>query len=534
MNFQQYANYYGAFHGAAEVDIIKNCIVYKLEKISWSKDIVLKLKNFSKSYDDSEKTVDCIKPLSKSLMKHFKLETPSTVFLTDDSFSILYGNSHLVYPKSNGSILVVATQYFVQNSKIFQNYMSQFQAECVSEDIYYYKSAVIFMDKYDIPYPGGNYFSKENKENTYSRICFILDRQDSQRIQEFILDLDNENNIHFKGLQTKCVTTNISKFLDPVPVNEMHIPMSHYEHTNVIAKRLCYKDPKFILQDILNSCYITKDVGVVIEYPICISYVSLSETNTPRHYYCFAINCHQPNKFIHVPSPYDRYYQYNHGVKDIHWNSVYYDPLSQYEDVSVLDVSIDTNIIGHVYKDTFFCLSHPKICNAVNFPNRNTRFLLNTLSFNIETDPFLNVVYMHRFDSDFIIYCVKHKNLPYDMFCLQKAKQNVSNYKINKLPYLVQNWATLVSDNQNRSQFNFGDLNFIKLMYTLARHKICFHLRESKTRDIIYEKEKSIIFEAEKNAIDFINNMRLDFISKHKPKKEEESSEETTSQCLLS
>lgn len=532
MNFQQYATNYGAFHGVNETDIIKNCIVYKLEKISWSRDIVLKLKNFSKAYDDSDKKVDNIKPLSKSLMKHFKLETPCTVFLTDDSFSVLYGNSYLVYPKYNGSILVVATQYFVKNSKIFENYMSKFKAECVSEGIYYYKSAVIFIDKYDIPYPGGNYFSKENTENTFSRICFILDQQDALRIQEFVQDLDNVNNIYFKGLTTKCAKTDISKFLDPIPVNEINIPTSHYEYTNVIAKRFCYKDPKFILQDILNSCYITENIGIVIEYPICISYVSLNETISPRHYYCFAINCHQPNKFIHVPSPYDRYYQYNHGIKDIPWNSVYYDPLSHYQDLNVLDVSIDTNIIGHVYKDTFFCLSHPKISNSIKFPNRNTRFLINTLSFDIEMDNNLNVIYMNRFDSDFIIYCVKHKNLPYDMFCLKKSKQTISTYKMTNLPYLVQNWATIVSKNQNRSHLNFGDLNFIKLMYILARHKICFYLRESKTREIVYENQKKIIFEVEKNAIDFINNMRLEFISKKKPIEDE--SKENTSQCSVS
>lgn len=531
MNFQQYANYYGTFHGAIETDIIKNCIVYKLEKITWSRDIVLKLKNFSKAYDDSENKIDSIKPLSKSLMKHFKLETPCTVFLTDDSFSVLYGNSYLVYPKSNGSILVVATQYFVNNPKIFQNYMNQLNAECVSENIYYYKSAVIFIDKYDIPYPGGNYFSTENKEYNFSRICFIIDQQDSLRIQEFVRDLENVNNIYYKGLQTKSVETKISKFLDPIPVDEMHIPTSHYEHTNVIAKRLCYKDPKFILQDILNSCYITEDIGIVIEYPICISYVSLNETNNPRRYYCFAINCHQPNKFIHVPSPYDRYYQYNYGLKDIHWNSVYYDPLSKYQDLNVLDVVINSNIVGHVYKDTFFSLSHPKISTTINFPNRNTRFYLNTLSFNIETDNNFSVIYMHRFDSDFLIYCVKHRNLPYDMFCLQKAKQYVSNYRTTKLPFLVQNWATLVVNNQNRTELNFGDLNFIKLMYILARHKICFNLRESKTRNIIYEKLKDIIFEAEKNAVAFINNMKLDFISKNKPKKEEP---QETGKCSVS
>lgn len=523
MNFQQYANYYGSFHGATETEIIENCIVFKIDKVSWCKSVVLKLKNYEKAYDDSEKNSDNIKPLSKSLMKHLKLETPCTVFQTDDSFSILYGNTYLLYPKSNGSIIFVATQYFVSDAHVFQKFMSQYNAECVSENIYYYKSAVIFMDEFDIPYPGCNYFSKNNKKNAIGRICFILDQQDTFRIPKFIRNLENVNDIHYKALQTKCINTSISKFIDPIPIDEMYIPTSHYDYTNIVVKRLCYKNPNFIIQDILNSCYINKDIGIVIEYPICLSYVSINKSQYPRRYYCFAINCHQPNQFIHIPSPYDRFYKYDHGIKDINWTSLYYNPIAINHKTDIFDVVIDTNTLGYVYRDTFFCLSHPKLSKVPNVRNRNTRFLLNTLSFNIENDPNMNIVYMHRFDSEFIVYCVKHRDLPYDMFCLEKSKHFTNTYKIIQLPYLVRNWATLVLENQNRTQLNFGDLNFIKLMYILARHKICFKNREHTEREIIYEKQNDIIFQVEKNAIDFINNMKLDFMSQKKIEKEESS-----------
>ena len=518
MNFQQYANYYGSFHGANATDIIKNCIVYKLEKLSWEKSIILKLKNFEKAYDDSDKRRENIKPLSKSIMKHLKLETPCTVFLTDDSFSILYGNTCLVYPKSNGSILVVATQYFINDTLVFKKFMSQFNSECVSKNVYYYKSAVIFVDEFDIPYPGGNYFSDKNNKSAIGRICFIIDQQDSFRIKEFSDELENVNDIHLKEMQTKCINTSISNFIDPIPVDEIHIPTTHYKYTNIIVKNLCFKQPSFIIQDIINSCGINKDIGIVIEYPICLSYVSINKTNFPRRYYCFAINCHQPNKFLHVPSPYDRFYEYDYGIKDINWISLYYDPLSHSD--NMLDVVIDTNTIGHVYKDTFFCLSHPKLSTVTNVPNKNTSFLLNTLSFNLENDNNMNVIYMHRFDTDFIIYCVKHRNMPYDMYCLGKSNSYISNYKVTQLPYLVHNWASLVLNNQNRSEINYGDLHFIKLMYILARHNICFNTRENNIeREIIYEKKSDIIFQAERNAINFINSMRLDMMKS--PEKEE-------------
>lgn len=516
MNFQHYANYYANFHGAKEFEIISDCIVYKLAKISKLKDIILKLKNFDKAYDDSNTQSNDIKPLSKSLMKHFKLDTPCTIFKTDDSFSILYGNTLLVYPTSKGFVCAVGTEYFIKEFKIFQHYMNTLKAECVSENIYYYKSAVIYTDPYDIPYPGGDYFSRPNHESKYNRICFILENSDLFRISEFVHNLQNVNNIFHMPLLTKEITTTISRFIDPIPIDESLIPTTHYEYTNIVLKNLCYKNPNFILQDILNSCVINTEIGIVIEYPIQLSYVSLNKTSKPRRYFCFSINCHQPKQIIHVPSPYDRYYRYNYGLKDAHWTTLYYNFSNNVlpSDIDMLDVVIDTNTIGYVYNNTFFCLSHPILSKVTKVKNKNTRFILNTLTFNIENDENLNIVYMHRFDLNFIIYCVKHKNLPYDMWCLEKSKHNINNYRTTQLPYLVINWINLVADNQSKENFHFDDLNFIKLMYILSRHNICFNAREGKTRDIIFQGEETIIFQAEKNAINFINSVRLSLMQK--------------------
>lgn len=513
MNFQQYANYYGLFHGVIETEIIENCIVYKITRVSWSKSIVLKLKAFSKAYCDNTKTT---KPLSKSLMKHFKLESPCTIFKTDDSFSILYGNSLLAFPKSDGLTCVVATQYFVKNTDVFKNFMNK--AECISENIYYYKSSVVYLDGFDIPFPGGDYFSDRNSKNSICRICFIIDEQDLFRIREFVRNLENVNDIYSIPLKTKCVNAVISQLIDCIPIDETFIPTVHYEYTNIIVKRLCFKNPNFIIQDILNSCLLNNDIGIVIEYPVCLSYVSLNKSNFPRRYYCFSINCHQPKQFIHVPSPFDRYYLYNHGIKDINWTTIYYNNNNNTSNLK--EVVIDTNAIGYIYRDTFFCLSHPKLSKVTTNPNRNTKFIFNTLSFNIEDDEYLNIVYMHRYDSEHIIYCVKHKHFIYDMWCLEKSKHLVNNYRTSRLPYLVYNWAKFVIENKNSSSLNFGDLHFIKLMYILARHKICFSLRESETREIIYEKQKDIIFQVEKNAIDYINNLRLDFMITKEEKKQ--------------
>lgn len=518
MNFQQYIHYYGIFHGVSETEVIENCIVYRLESVSWVKSIVLKLKAFQKAFEDCKENV---KPLSISLMKHFKLDTPLTVFKTDDSFSILYGNTCLVYPKSDGPVCVVASEYFVSDFSIFQKYMTKLKAECVSENMYYYKTCVFFIDDCDIPFPGCDYFSVENKKNSMCRICFIMDQQDLFRIHEFVRNFENENDIYYQHMQTKCVTTNISNFIDPIPTDEIFIPTTHYEYTNTILKKLCFKNPSFILHDILNSHYIFKDIGIVIEYPICLAYTPLKQSSESRRYYCFAINCHKPKQFLYLQSPYERYYQYNYGIKDVHWTPLYYDPVSKTNVPEIRDVVWDTNIIGYVYKNTFFCLSHPKLTRFTE--KRNTEYLFNTLTFSIEDDDAINIVYVHRFDIKFIIYCVKHKALPYDMWCLKQSNDRINNYRTNPLPYLVRNWAEKVAEHSPaKNKIPFGDLHIIRLMYILAKHRICFSVRESDTREIIYEKEKDIIFTLEKNAIEFINRKRLDFLSTQERENKEE------------
>lgn len=506
MNLQQYASKYSHFHGVMESDLIENCIVYNITKVSWSRSIVLKLKNFSKAYDQPEQ----IKPLAKGLMKHFKLETLCTIFKTDDSFSLLYGNISLAFPKSDGEVSVVATNFFVGDNKIFQKHMEHLKAECVHENIYYYKSSVIYLDEFDIPYPGGEYFHPDNNKNDVSRICFLLDRQERFRLHEFVDLFRDASNIHSVPLKTKFVQTDLSKFIDFTPVSETLIPTNNFDYTNIIVKKWCFQHPNFIVQDILNSYHLT-ELGLVLEYPIYLSYVANHKANFPRRYYCLAINCHQPKQFLHVPAPFDRFYKYNYNIKDIEWVTLYYDRELTVNVLGVTDVVLNTQTIGYVYRNTFFCLSHPKLSAVPNVPNRNTRYLLNTLTFDLEEDKDVNLIYMHRFDADYVIYCVKHKNLPYDMWCLQQSKHYVTNYRTDSLPYLVREWAQLVLHHSSLD-LNFGDLNFIRLMFLLAKHKICFNVREGEDREILYEKEQDIIFQVEKSAIEFINETRLDIM----------------------
>ncbi|GFS89758.1 uncharacterized protein NPIL_462671 [Nephila pilipes] len=501
MNLQQYSTIYSRFHGAFEFQIYGDTIVIPLDDVSWTKSIVLKLKNFENTYDDS-------KPLPKCLMFHYKMETNCTVFTTEDSWSLLLGDQKLVYPKDGGKTFFCATQLFCDDAKTFDLYMKSVNAISFYENIYYYKNAVIFLDNYDIPYPGGNYFSPHNKSNLWYRICFLLFDIDS--IQKLENEFQHRKNIYSMPLKIKPAEANISNFIKIKLVNEIKFPETYYESTNIILKRKCFKNPDFIIQDILDSYPHSSEVGIIIEYPVLISYLGTNVSDKHRRFLALAINCNIPKTILYVPSPFDRYYQYRHTPKEISWVTLLYDQQITPPDMNL--VILDKTIIGYSYKNTFFCLTHPKLLNGNAIENKNTSTLLNMLTFDLKLDKNFQIVYNYRFDSNHTLHCVKHKDLNHELWCMSLA-DNFTSYPKHIVPsYLVRNWCDFLLEHFNNKHINFGDLKLVKLMFILARHKICFLTRESKTRDIIYENYKDIIFKLERNVLDFVNTIRLDLI----------------------
>lgn len=498
MNLQQYSTIYSSFHGAFEYNVIGDTIVIPIDDVSWQKSIVLKIKNFDKIYNDS-------KPLAKSLICHYRMETNCTVFTTKDSWSVLLGDQKVVYPKYGGKTLLCATQLFVKNIKAFELYMKSVNAVCVYENTYNYKNAVVYLDNYDIPYPGGKYFDSNNQVNTIYRICFLAFQEDT--IIQFENEFKNRKDIWTYPLKLKCAVASISKFIKTETINEVSLSETFYENTNIIFKRKCFQNPNFILQDILESFNKLNEVGIIIEYPICISYIAMNASDSNRKFQAFAINCNVPKTVLYVPSPYDRFYQYRYTPKNIIWTTLLYDTQCPPENMD--PVIIDKNIIGYNYNNTFFCHSHPKLLINTHMDNKNTDTILNMLSFDLKQDENFKIVSTYKFDFDHILYCVKHKDCNHELWCLGYA-HNLTAYVKRTIPYyLVSSWAQLVIDHIANKETNYGDLNLIKLMYILARHNICFSTRQSRKRDIVYENLKDIVFKIEPNVLEFINKLRL-------------------------
>ncbi|GFQ75349.1 uncharacterized protein TNCT_229601 [Trichonephila clavata] len=436
------------------------------------------------------------------------MDTNCTVFTTEDSWSLLLGDQKLIYPKDGGKTFFCASQLFCNDPKTFESYMKLVNAINYYENIYYYKNSIVFLDNYDIPFPGGNYFSSQNKSNLWYRICLVL--SDLDNIQKIEDDFTNRKSIYSLPLKVKPEESNISNFITINPVKEIKFPETYYESTNIVLKRKCFKDPTFIIQDILNSYPHSNEVGIIIEYPVSISYLSANASDKDRQFLALAINCNVPKTILYVPAPFDRYYQYKHTPKEVSWVTMLYDSQITPPDMNI--VVLDKNIIGYSYKNTFFCLTYPKLLTGNALENKNTSKLLNMLTFDLTLDENFKIVYNYRFDSNHTLHCVKHKDLNHELWCMSLA-DNFTSYPKKIVPsYLVRSWSDLLLEHFENKHVNYGNLKLVKLMFILARHKICFLTRESKTRDIVYENYKDIVFKLERSVLDFINTIRLDLI----------------------
>lgn len=477
MNLHQYSSLIGSHLGIDYKFTNDETVIITIADIIFSKDIVLKLKNFQHVYDNS-------KPMVRSLMAHYKMEGVCTVFKTDDSWAILLGNQKLIYPSMEGKTYLCLTPYFVREPQILEN-MTKISFH---ENCYAYKNTVLFLDNYMIPYAGSNYF--KSKPDDYFRICYITLQKDVS------LHLNNVNGIFKFPLKIKPTIATISPFIQPKVMNDILFADKYYESTNIVLKKKCFSDPDLILHDILESYQTSSDLGIVIEYPIS----SVSH----KKFTAFAINCNAPKEVLYIPTPYDRYYQYKYPPNNIKWTTLYYDNNNNNVDENLSPVVISKNIIGYVYKNTFFCLLHPKLTTIKK--NKNTQYLLNMLCFDIQTDSNFKVVQTYRFDYNHTLLCVKHKTCYNELWCMKLDILSTTYSKAIIPSYLVTNWGELVLENSGSKHY---DLSFIKLMHKLDLHNVCFSTKEtSRERRIEYKNQQDIVFHLEPNVLAFINSLR--------------------------
>lgn len=491
---------YATFHGAHYNYVVSETIVIPLHEESWVKNIVLKIKNFRRIYGNS-------KPLTASLKYYHKIEAACTIFISEDSWSLLLGEHKIVYPKNGGSTLFCATHFFVKEPDLFDRYMKTVNAVRYEGHVYSYASTMIYLDSYDIPYPGGEYFSPANKPSPWFRVCFLTD--DLRQIERLEVELQDRQGVWSLPSKLGCVESHISPFLDLKPVTEVHLPEKYYESTNIVLKKKSLKHSDFIIQDILDTFKKFNDVGILLEYPVRISYFAEEAPKDSRQFYALSINCNVPKIVLYVPAPYDRYFQYRLTSKNIPWSSIAYD--HEPTPNGLESVVMDGNTLGYLYRDTFFCLNEPKLPVVTHVHHRNLDGLFRKLTFDLKSDESLKIVNTFRYDSQHLIYCVKHREIRHELWCLGDYNSRIAYPKPYTPPYLVREWAELLVTYGHRCA-NFGDLDLVKLMYVLARHRICFLTVETRPeeRDLTFENYTDIVFRVEPDVLRFINSVRLD------------------------
>lgn len=495
MNLQTHSTIYAKNQGIDFASVKNETVVVAVDHTRFEKNIVLKLSG-------SKRMSRADKPKCRALAAYFKVEGAATLFETDQSWSLLFGNEKMVFPSHAGRVYVCATPYYVRDPAAFGN---AFRVS-YSEHVYAHKNAIVYLDPYDIPSPGGKYFDAQ-PDDEFHRICYVTAHPEDDEIEKKVVDMKG---VHAFPLKTASAVANVSPFVQSVVVNnEVTFADAYYESTNLVQKSRCFDDPDAILMDVLDSYPASRQVGLVIEYPIRVSFVA-PETSGNRKFVAFAVNCNPPPKTVlYVPAPYDRYYQYRYPPSDVRWIHLYYDRDAEH---FAKPVVVAKSVIGYAYRDTFFCLLYPKLTTLSR--NVNTRYLLNPLAFDLESDSDLRVVKSYRFDAAHTLVCVKHKSVHEELWCMKVEKEgSVVSYpcmqsKSGATPsYLVREWGELMVGERNDAETTTTDLSLVKLMFVLDRHDICYFVKEGR-RGIRYEKERDIVFYLEPKALAFVNKLR--------------------------
>jgi hypothetical protein len=523
MNEEYYAKLYARYHGANAYETVEKMYIrIPLYAISNMKLAFLKMKSLRKSVWH-----DCDRPLAKAIVVFSDVKTPATVcHNSETTWCLLLGNQRLVYPQDNGDIVLTATPHFVKREDLdgFHSFIVTVLG-AVSHDgyVYKYNSAVIYLDPFNVIYPGGSYFTCDD-ENDWFRICTITKKGDP--FPDVLHNLVREKYLLITNrLKTKSIETNVSPFLNLWnPQRIAHT--TDWISTNLVNLSKCYVKPSFIVQDILDSYgALGKPVGLLIEAPIRVSYVleNIGAPNDERKFYALAVNCTTPEKILYVPKPYDRYNEIGNDFKqNVRWTNVLYDD-KHYPGMA--PVAWDGNVLGYSYKNTFFCFSHVKLANNFVAKFRNIYKMFEPLSFDVANDSEFFVMHVQNVNG-FTVYSVKHRFFKYELHCAKKTCEDETNGRYQKrveLTPLVRNWLNLISNVTLPSE-DFPELETLKLVYVLIRHRVCFGLRETEEKGIeeTFEDSNSIVFQVDETVKNFINRLR--FCDSEKEENKEEGS----------
>lgn len=147
MNILTYGSVYSKFHGCFDYRVDHDMLILDFLDMAWDPWIVVRFHTPEKVYTQSSA------PLLKAFKNYFKTEAPCTVFLKQDSWSVLMGKSRVIMPardEESATLHLYSTPYFVRNPSIVEEHM-QGTVRSAYENFYSYQNCVMYLDAQDLP-----------------------------------------------------------------------------------------------------------------------------------------------------------------------------------------------------------------------------------------------------------------------------------------------------------------------------------------------------------------------------------------------
>lgn len=531
MNLPRYSTLYSNFHGYTEAKNEGDLIVLNFADAKFDPWSVLHLYRYDTICRNTTK------PFAQALKVFFNTEDPITVVCQNNTWSALLGNSKTIMPmpEESATFQMYATPYFVSDPALVAEYMRGISHQA-SDIIFSYKNCVVYLDKEDLPYPGGNYFGNCRPcTNAMYRIC-ILSKEPSQHVLSVAEEWRSKQNL---GIETRLYLTKDkitdAKLIPFQVVERPYLPEERAVGTGAIQKRLSINRPHLIIQDILNSYHrnhvvtlqgkpsddVLQRLGVIVEWPFRITYEGTrAHSQEPNEFVALSVNGQLPKRILYVRYPYDVYTEF-HEVPTTAWTPIYYVPTFLKLPPNTEKVSVDSTVLGYAYNGGFFCFSFPILEGRPALESqRGIQYIFQTATL---TDEF-QVMESFRFDHVHAVNKGIQKGVAYPSWCLTKS-DTVLPSKV-QMPKLVMEWLNLF----RHSKSNFVDVKMVPMALTLVQHKVCF-----QTKITTPHKKEGYVYMLSDDDIELqMGQNETNYINSNRVSRGDEKTLEEQSTCVIS
>lgn len=521
MNFPRYSSLYSRFHGCTSYRLEQNIIILDFVDMPFDNWTILHFYRYDVLRMDAQQAfIQAFKVFSKT-------EAPVTIACLKESWTALLGNSKTFMPmgEQSATFQLYATPYFVKDPGLITEYL-QGIARPASDNIFLYKNCVMYLDKDDLPYPGGCYFQPTESQNLY-RICF-LSSEPMHHVLAVASEWKSRRDILTLSFPTKEVVTR-PKLIPFQPVGLPYLPEERAISTGTIQKRLSVHKPRSIIQDVINSYYRSylhahegqesdqalRNLGIVMEWPYRVTFEG-TRPNPPNEkvYVALAVNGQRPSRVLFVRYPYDVYTEFNE-VPSTYWTLIYYVPKALVLPNGMEKVSVNSIVAGYVYKKAFFCFNNPLLEGRPTYEcSRNVKYLLSVCAPHVLQESNVRLLESFQLNTQYSLHRVQMTGVPFNAWCVT---QETSEYPTQRyLPRFVQEWVDLFEKHIDSVKAEVVDVSIIQLALTMARHKICFRInidpkaKREQRGNCILLTGKEIELRMGSQEADFVNSHRVD------------------------